>query len=51
MQRVLEEWSEIKAPRPAEILREHGYKARSIWSSVACARCAPPAERRAFRPG
>jgi hypothetical protein len=48
-QRVLEEWSEIKAPRPAEILREHGYKGSVDLVKRRLREVRPPAERPAFR--
>lgn len=55
LQRVFEEWPQIKAPRMTEILREHGYdgsvdvvkrRLRQLRPSVE-----RPAQRSGYRPG
>jgi hypothetical protein len=45
MQRVLEEWPEVKAPRLAEILREHGYRCSVDLLERRLRELRPPAER------
>jgi hypothetical protein len=45
MRRVPEEWPEIKAPRLAEILREHGYKGSVDLVKRRLRELRPPAER------
>jgi hypothetical protein len=51
MQRVLEEWPEVKAPRLAEILREHGYRGSVDLVERRLRELRPPAERPARRSG
>ena len=55
LQRVLEEWPQIKAPRMTEVLREHGYDGSVDVVKRRLRRLRPsvqrPAQRTGYRPG
>src|SRR5205085_12552981 len=51
LERVHEEWPQIKAPRMTEVLREHGYEGSVDVVKRRLRRLRPPVERPAHRTG